>query len=393
MFYVGIDIGKRTHVASIMSDTGKVLLKGFSLKNTTEGGELLLQHLKRFSTNPSDFSIGMEATGYYWLALFSFLDSNAYTTHVINPIQTDGWRKGTEIRKRKNDIIDSVLIADLIRYGSFGESTLSSEPLLELKQLARYRSYLVGTTSDFKRKIIAVIDQLFPEYESVFSKQGIFGKASQQVLYELSSPDIIAEISVVELARFLSKHSRGRLSTSKANLLKETATNSFGITFAQDAYVFQLRSMLEQVRFLTHQVEQVENQIEERMKELDSVILTVPGIGSTNGATILGEIGDIHRFSSPRKLVAYAGLDASVTQSGEFEASHNVMSKRGSPYLRKALFSSALVAVNHDPVLKAFYQKKISEGKHHLTAIGAVSRKLCYIIHAILVKNEPYEIR
>ena len=163
MFYVGIDIGKRTHVASIMSDTGKVLLKGFSLKNTTEGGELLLQHLKRFSTNPSDFSIGMEATGHYWLALFSFLDSNAYTTHVINPIQTDGWRKGTEIRKRKNDIIDSVLIADLIRYGSFGESTLSSEPLLELKQLARYRSYLVGTTSDFKRKIIAVIDQLFPE--------------------------------------------------------------------------------------------------------------------------------------------------------------------------------------------------------------------------------------
>ena len=111
------------------------------------------------------------------------------------------------------------------------------------------------------------------------------------------------------------------------------------------------------------------------------------------GATILGEIGDIHKFSNPKKLVAYAGIDASVTQSGEYLATHNVMSKRGSPYLRKALFQAALIASRHDPVLKAFYDKKRAEGKHHLTAIGAVSRKLCYTIHAILTKNEPYEIR
>ena len=111
------------------------------------------------------------------------------------------------------------------------------------------------------------------------------------------------------------------------------------------------------------------------------------------GATILGEIGDIHKFSNPKKLVAYAGIDASVTQSGEYLATHNVMSKRGSPYLRKALFQAALIASRHDPVLKAFYDKKRAEGKHHLTALGAVSRKLCYIIHAILTKNEPYEIR
>ena len=162
MFYLGIDIGKRTHVASIMSDTGKILLKGFSFKNNTEGGEQLLQHLHRLSTDPADFSIGMEATGHYWLTLFSFLDAKQKIVHVINPIQTDGWRKGTEKKKKKNDIIDSVLIADLIRYGSFGESALSDEPLLELKQLARYRAYLKGTASDFKRKVIAVIDQLFP---------------------------------------------------------------------------------------------------------------------------------------------------------------------------------------------------------------------------------------
>lgn len=353
-----------------MSDTGKILLKGFSFKNTTEGGEQLLQQLNRFSIDPGNFSIGMEATGHYWLALFSFLDTNQYTVHVINPIQTDGWRKGTEIRKRKNDRIDSVLIADLIRYGSFGESALSDEPLLELKQLARYRSYLKGTASDFKRKIIAVIDQIFPEYETVFSKQGIFGKASKQVLYELSSLEAINALPTEKLAQFLSEKSRGRLRLEKAEKLKQAAANSFGITLAQDAYLFQLRSMLEQLMFLETQVEEVDQQIEQRMKQLDSVILTIPGISYTNGATILGEIGDISRFSIPKKLVAYAGIDASVTQSGEFEASRNVMSKRGSPYLRKALFSAALVASNHDPTLKAFYQKKISEGKHHFTAVA-----------------------
>ncbi|MGI6156542.1 MAG: IS110 family transposase [Enterococcus lemanii] len=229
MFYLGIDIGKRTHVASIMNAEGKVLLKGFSFANSLDGAHALLERLTSFSDSTDDFLIGMEATGHYWLALFSFLDEQQFLVHVINPIQTDGWRKGTEIRKRKNDTIDSVLIADLIRYGSFNETALA--------------------------------------------------------------------------------------------------------------------------------------------------------------------IGDIRKFSNPKKLVAYAGIDASVTKSGEYEATHNVMSKRGSPYLRKALFQAAIIASRCDPVFKAFYDKKRAEGKHHLTAIGAVSRKLCYIIHAILIKNEPYEIR
>ena len=151
--------------------------------------------------------------------------------------------------------------------------------------------------------------------------------------------------------------------------------------------------MIDQLIFLEDQIKQTENEIEQLMASLDSVIETIPGIGPVLGATILGEIGDIHKFSNPKKLVAYAGIDASVTQSGEYLATHNVMSKRGSPYLRKALFQAALIASRHDPVLKAFYDKKRAEGKHHLTALGAVSRKLCYIIHAILTKNEPYEIR
>ncbi|GEK90372.1 Transposase [Alkalibacterium putridalgicola] len=392
MFFLGIDIGKRSHVASVMNEEGKVILKGFSFPNSTEGGEKLLQ--KIISLSPIDqYKVGMEATGHYWLSLFSFLDEHDFLIHVINPIQTDGWRKGTEIRKRKNDIIDSVLIADLMRYGTFVETSLSDENIFSLKQLSRYRTYLVGTASDFKRKIIAVLDQVFPEYDTLFSKVGIFGKASKEVLLELSSPDAINHISAGTLADLLGEASRNRLGMKKAEELKTAASHSFGVKFAQETFTFQLRSMIEQLKFLEKQITDTEKEIKKIMDDIDSVIETIPGIGPINGATILGEIGDINKFSSPAKLVAYAGIDASVTQSGEFEGTHNVMSKRGSPYLRKALFSAALVASRHDPVLKAFYEKKISEGKHHLTALGAVSRKLCYIIYAILKKNEPYEVR
>ena len=127
MYFLGIDIGKRTHVASIMNEEGKVLLKGFSFPNTTEGAESLIERMVDYSGAPSDFVIGMEATGHYWLSIFSYLHESDYLIHVVNPLQTDGWRKGTEIRKRKNDIIDSVLIADLMRYGSFVETVLSDE--------------------------------------------------------------------------------------------------------------------------------------------------------------------------------------------------------------------------------------------------------------------------
>ena len=392
MYFLGIDIGKRTHVASLMSEESKVILKGFSFPNTTEGADSLIERISKYSEAPADFVVGMEATGHYWLSIFSYLHESDFLIHVVNPLQTDDWRKGTEIRKRINDIIDSALIADLMRYGSFVETVLSDENVFSLKQLSRYRAYLVGTASDFKRKIIAVLDQVFPEYALIFTKQGIFGKASKELLLEFSSPIELEEILAETLAQYLAELSRNRIKPEKADQLKQAASTSFGVKFAQEAFTFQLRSMIEQLKFIENQVKETEKEIKRIMSDLDSVILIIPGIGPINGATILGEIGDIHQFSNPKKLVAYAGIDASVSQSGQYEATHNVMNKRGSPYLRKALFSAALVASQCDPVFRAFYQKKISEGKHHLTALGAVSRKLCYVIHAILTKNEHYKI-
>ena len=388
MLFVGIDIGKNNHVASMMDEYGKVVFKAFSFSNTTDGGNALFSKLSSYSSNPSDFEIGMEATGHYWLSVYSFLFEKGFLLHVINPIQTDGWRKGTEIRKRKNDTIDSVLIADLIRYGQFVQTRLADEDLFSLRTLTRFRTYLVESISDLKRKVVCVLDQIFPEYQSIFSD--IFGKTSKEILLQFSSPIDFETISSESLAELLAQLSRQKVGAAKAEQLKAAASSSFGITFAKNSFTFQLKALIEQISFIENQVKETESKISNIMRKLDSPITTITGIGNVTGAAIISEIGDISKFDNPRKLVAFAGLDATVTQSGEFEASHNVMSKRGSPYLRKAIFQAALIASFHDPVLSVYYQKKKAEGKHHLTCVGAVARKMCNIIYAVLKNNQPY---
>ena len=388
MLFVGIDIGKNNHVASMMDEYGKVVFKAFSFSNTTDGGNALFSKLSSYSSNPSDFEIGMEATGHYWLSVYSFLFEKGFLLHVINPIQTDGWRKGTEIRKRKNDTIDSVLIADLIRYGQFVQTRLADEDLFSLRTLTRFRTYLVESISDLKRKVVCVLDQIFPEYQSIFSD--IFGKTSKEILLQFSSPIDFETISSQSLAELLAQLSRQKVGAAKAEQLKAAASSSFGITFAKNSFTFQLKALIEQISFIENQVKETESEISNIMRKLDSPITTITGIGNVTGAAIISEIGDISKFDNPRKLVAFAGLDATVTQSGEFEASHNVMSKRGSPYLRKAIFQAALIASFHDPVLSVYYQKKKAEGKHHLTCVGAVARKMCNIIYAVLKNNQPY---
>lgn len=388
MFYLGIDIGKNTHVASLVDDKKKVIFKAFSFSNSIDGAESLILKLEAFK---NELEVAMEATGHYWLSLYSYLVEKNFTVRVINPIQTDGWRQGIEIRKRKTDVIDSILIADLLRYGDFVETSLSNEDYLSLRNLSRFRSYLISSIGDLKRKTIALLDQVFPEYASSFSN--IFGKTSKEILSNFSTPSDFEDINSDDLNTFLESVSKKNYASKKIDELSKKASSSFGINFCLDSFSLQIKMLIEQISFIQNQVSNVENEIEVLLEELNSPITTIPGIGSVNAATILGEIGDIKRFSNPSKLVAYAGLDASISQSGEYESTYNHMSKRGSPYLRRALFQSALRAEFCDPIFSDYYQKKISEGKHHLVATNAVARKLCHTIFAVLTKDEPYQVQ
>lgn len=387
MFYVGIDIAKKNHEASIIDSSGKLLDKSISFSNSESGCNKLLTLLERFEANSSNSIIGMEATGHYWLSLYSHLLDLGFTVYVINPIQSDAFRK-MYIRQTKNDSKDSFVIAQIMRFGEFSTTSLTDEDIMALRQLSRYRFSLVDECSDWKRKCIALLDQVFPEYSKLFSD--IFGVASKELLSKYPTPEDMMSIDANALSELLSKASRGRFGISKASEIQGSAYNTFGISFARDAFAFQIKQIIAQINFIENQLQELEIEISTLLHKTNQVITTIIGIGDVLGAVIIGEIGDISRFESASQLVAYAGLDASVKQSGDFVGTHTKISKRGSPYLRRAIWLAATVAAFKDPALSLYYQSLKARGKHHLTAIGAVARKMCNIIFAVLTNNKPY---
>ena len=387
MLICGIDIGKNHHEASIIDKEGRLLAKSLRFANTTPGADGLLEYIGRCNTDKDVVVIGMETTGHYWLSVYCFLHDAGFQVNVINPIQSDAIRN-LFLRKTKNDAKDSFLIAETIRIGRYSKTEMADEDILSLRQLCRHRMDLVDYIADQKRKIIGVMDRVFPEYQTFFSD--MFGKTSTELLAKAVTPEELLAIPTDDLCKLLRDNSRGRFGEAKVEELRQAAKTSFGITIGTAAFTMQLRQLLEMIGLLESQLVELETEIEQYLVKLDTPITTCPGVGSILGAVILGEIGDISRFSEPKKLVAFVGIDPSVKQSGEFTGTQNKMSKRGSPHLRRAIWLAANVAAFRDPVLSAFYQKKRSEGKHHCTAVGAVARKLTFIIYAVLRDNKPY---
>ena len=388
MYCCGIDIAKYKHEATVIDESGKALLDSISFSNSKEGCEKLLELFDRFGVSKETLLIGMEATGHYWLSLYSYLTELGFDVKVINPIQSEAFRK-MYIRQTKNDRKDSFIIAQIMRFGQFSTTKLSEEVIISLRQLSRYRLALVDSCGDCKRRIISLLDQVFPEYAALFSDT--FGVTSKEILSQYPTPEDMLTVSTRKLTNLLSKASRGRFGKEKAVQLKAVAAGSFGVSFAKEAFAFQIKQLIEQLEFLEEQIEELEEHISVLLKQTGSYITTIPGIGDTLGAIILSEIGDIRRFDAPGKLVAFAGLDVKVNQSGEFTGTKQKISKRGSPYLRRAIWLAASRAAFCDPILSEYYHSLRARGKHHLTAIGAVSRKLCNIIFAILTENRPYE--
>ena len=387
MYIVGIDIGKNHHEASIVSPEGKQIGRSLRFATTHKGADSLMSFIfKNIGNSPCVF--GMEATGHYWYPIYSFLKAKGYTICVINPIQSDSLRK-MYIRQTKNDSIDSFLIAEVIRFGQFGTTSMADENILAMRQLCRYRDSVISSRTEIKLRIGTIMEQIFPEYEKQFSS--LWVSTSMGILEKYLTPENIENAPIDELFEIIKDKSHNRLTKAKAISIKEAAADTFGIKIAQDAFSFQLKQLIDRMNFLDKQIEALDCQILEYYEKFDCYLHTIPGIGMIATATILAEIGDIHRFKSSSALVAFAGIDPTVRQSGEFNSTHNHMSKRGSPYLRHAIFLAATTCSFHNSPLNAYYKKKRDQGKHHLTATGAVARKLTTVIYAVLRDSKPYE--
>lgn len=394
LFYLGIDIGKRHHEIGLINETGDPIGKTLRFSNSKSGSEKLLEFINQYDLTPDNVLIGLEATGHYWLSVFSYLHKLGFKSTVFNPLQSDALRH-FYIRKTKTDVSDAYLIAQVIRIDSPQETPFIEEDLLRLRNLERLRYSFVDQSSDLKRKIISLLDQVFPEYEQIFSN--VFGKSSTELLLNSPLPEDLLNIETNKLAALLNEMSQGRLGESraldKAMKVKESAENTFGISIGTDVFKLQIQLLLEQISLIEKHLKQLEAAMIEISKRQEHFLTTITGIGDVTACVILGEIGSIERFERPEQLVAFAGLDASVHQSGDFNSSRTRISKRGSPYLRRAIWQAAFVASYHDPALSIYYQKLRNRGKAHGTAIGAVARKLTHIIFAILRDNKSYEPR
>lgn len=387
MYIVGIDIGKNHHEASIVSPEGKQIGRSLRFATTHKGADSLMSFIfKNIGNSPCVF--GMEATGHYWYPIYSFLKAKGYTIYVINPIQSDSLRK-MYIRQTKNDSIDSFLIAEVIRFGQFGTTSMADENILAMRQLCRYRDSVISSRTEIKLRIGTIMEQIFPEYEKQFSS--LWVSTSMGILEKYLTPENIENAPIDELFEIIKDKSHNRLTKAKAISIKEAAADTFGIKIAQDAFSFQLKQLIDRMNFLDKQIEALDCQILEYYEKFDCYLHTIPGIGIIGAATILAEIGDISRFKNSSSLIAFAGIDPTVRQSGEFNSTHNHMSKRGSPYLRHAIFLAATTCSFHNSPLNAYYKKKRDQGKHHLTATGAVARKLTSVIYAVLRDSKPYE--
>ena len=387
MIYVGIDVSKDKHDCYIVNSDGKVLRDVFTISNNAEGFNLLFQSIKSVAHDLSKVKVGLEATGHYSYNILGFLLDKGLLTYVINPLHTNLFRKSTSLRRTKTDRVDARTIAAMMMSGVVLKSyTAISYHNEELKSLTRYRFDKVQERAKMKQSVSRLVNILFPELEKLVSKLHIASVYS--LLEELPGAKHIAQCHLTHLSNLLSTASNGRYGRIKAVEIRNAARNSIGSVMP--AKSLELQHTIRLIRELDAEIAEIEAEIKRIMDEMNPPILSIPGISYRMGAMILAEIGDFSRFDSPDKLLAYAGLSPSTYQSGKMDNAYAHMEKRGSRYLRYALYNSAKYVCIWDPSFAAYLARKRAEGKHYNVAISHAAKKLVRLIFAVQRSGQMY---
>lgn len=385
MIYVGIDIAKLNHFAAVLSSDGEVLVRPFKFTNDSDGFRRLLSVLDPYGKD--SLVIGLESTAHYGNNLVEFLVSRHYNVCVINPIQTSSMRRNN-IRKTKTDTVDTVVIARTLMVQEHRFCTKQDIDLLHLKNLGRFRQKLMKQRTRAKIQLVSYVDQSFPELQYFF--HGIHHKSVYALLKEAPSPEKVAAMHMTHLVHLLKTASHGHFQKEKAQSLRVLAQQSVGSS--DSSISIQITQTIELIELLDSQIDAVESEMHNILLSIDSAIMTLPGISYVEAGMILGEIGDIHRFSEPKKLLAFAGLDPTVCQSGNFNASHTRMSKRGSKVLRYALVYAAHNVVRNNKTFKDYYDSKRASGLNHYAALGHCAGKLVRIIYKMLTDDLVFNL-
>ena len=388
MIFVGIDVAKDKHDCFIISSEGEVLVDVFTISNSKEGFEHLLKTINTCTgIGGSKIKVELEATGHYSQNLLEFLLDNGLTTYVINPLHTNLYRKSQTLRKTKTDRVDARTIASMLM------SDVSLKPYTniayhnsELKSLTRYRFDKVKERAALKSSVSRLVNILFPELEKLLPTLHI--ASSYALLSELPSAKHIADVHLTHLTNLLYTASNGRYGKDKAIQIREAARNSIGTYMS--AKTLELKHTIKLIQEFNAEISEIESSIQSIMEKIASPITTIPGISLRMGAMIIAEIGDFNNFDQPDKILAFAGLSPSTYQSGQLNNCYAHMEKRGSRYLRYALFNATKFVCNWNPLFADYLAKKRSEGKHYNVAISHAAKKLVRLIFALQKSGQPY---
>lgn len=386
MYYIGFDIAKENHYASVANSQGEVVIPAFLVKNSLNGFNYFLTILEEHNIEITNCLVGMESTGHYGENLINFLHNKGFKIGIINPIQTDALRN-SNIRKTKTDKIDTYLIIQSLMLKHYTPFVSKDIKILELRSLCRHRDDILKYRSKLKVRLVAYVDQLFPELNLIFNS--IHQKSCYALLSKYSDPKVISTTRIDALTNLLYKASKGHFSLEKANKLKELAKSSIGIN--NSSLSIQIKHSIKQIELLDEQINEIDLKIKEIMDEIGSIILSIPGISYTLGSIIISEIGNVEKFSSPTKLLAYAGLDPSVKQSGNFNATIVKMSKRGSKLLRYALLRASGLIIWNSETYNVYYNRKLSQGKSHNNVVCHIAHKLVRVIFHLLKENIEFK--
>lgn len=386
MFLLGIDIAKLDHVAScIDSSTNEVVFSNFKFKNDFRGFCSLLDKIRTF--NAENLIIGMESTSHYGENLINFLFKHDFKVALINPLQTSHLRKAN-IRDAKNDRLDSLNIARSLIFGKLNFVSEKNIDCFSLKKLTRFRSNLIKQRSKAKIQLTSLLDLFFPELQYLF-KTKIHSRAIYSLLKKYPSAEEIAALKDDEISNLLYASSKGHFRKEKSIELKSLAKTSVGIKDTSiSLHVIQL---IELIELYDKQIKDIVTKITDTVDKLDTKLLSVPGINIISCAIILGETNNLDNFSDSKKLLAFAGLDLKIRQSGNFYASSCRMSKKGSPYLRYTLIFTAWNIARHSEKFNRYYCLKRSQGKSHYNTLGHVAHKLVRVIFTLIKKNISYQ--
>ncbi len=387
MICVGIDVAKDKHDCFILSSEGEVLADVFTIPNNAEGFDKLLQTIRSCTSPTGKIKVGLEATGHYSYNILGFLLEKGLATFVINPLHANLYRKSLSLRRTKTDRIDARTIATMLMSDvdlkSYTDISYHNE---ELKSLTRYRFDKVKERAKLKSSISRLVCILFPELEKLVPT--LHMASVYALLLEYPGAKQLAGANLTHLKAVLHDASKGRYGRDRAVELREAARNSIGS--CMPAKSLELKHTIQLIRVLDAEIEEIEAEIERLMEQIQSPITSIPGIGTRMGAMILAEVGDFSNFDSADKVLAYAGLSPSIYQSGQMNNCHSHMEKRGSRYLRYAIFNATKYVCHWDPTFAAYLAKKRSEGKHYNVAISHAAKKLVRLIYAMEKSGQPY---